>query len=171
MCALLCLSVCSTHSWSWPSLCPASPRSSWQPRRPWGATAKSQSLKTIRANANDSQTSPASSTGLRMMTISNPLVFVFFPPKGHKMPPNSSQCFRTDHRLILPLCLVLKLCTAIMCFLFVAAIARVCCWCWHWLLQYACEECGIPVAKVQDSLHTEGRIHKGSYLQTAFVQV
>lgn len=30
----------STRSWSWPSLCPASLRSSWQPRRPWGVTAK-----------------------------------------------------------------------------------------------------------------------------------
>lgn len=164
----ICLSVRSTHSWSWPSLCPASPRSSWQPRRPWGATAKSQSLKTIRADANDSQ---ASQTSQHLL-----LVYVWWPSatckclcffsKGHKIPLRSSPCFCTDARYILPLCLVLNPHTAIMCFLFAAAVAHMCCWCWLWLRQNAYQECRITVAKVQDSLHTKGHIHQGSYLTT-----
>ncbi len=47
--------------------------------------------------------------------------------KGHKIPLRSSQCFCTDARFILPLCLVLNSHTAITCCLFVAAIAHVCC--------------------------------------------
>lgn len=47
----------SIRSWSWPSLCPASLRSSWRPRRPWGVTAKllspppsSSSLKNLKGS-------------------------------------------------------------------------------------------------------------------------
>ena len=115
----LCPSVCSIHSWRWPSLCPASLRSSWQPRTPWGATAKSQSLKTINVNAIDSRTSHHHLTGLRMTTISDLL----------KESQTASPLFSSVSVLmpdVPPLCLVLKLHTAMMCSPFLAARARVC---------------------------------------------
>lgn len=50
--------LCSIHSWNWPSRCPASPLSFWQPRRLWGVTAKplSLSLKSPLADASDTWT-------------------------------------------------------------------------------------------------------------------
>lgn len=109
---------------------------------------------------------PASSSGLRMMTISNLLVFVFFSKVSQ--PLHSSQCFCTDARFIFHLlCLVPKPHTAIMCFLFVAARARVCVLVMLALLQYAYQECGFTVAKVRDSLHNKVHIHTGSYLTTS----
>lgn len=144
-------SVCSIHSWRWPSLCPASPRSSWQPRTPWGATAKSQSLKTISANAIDSQTSHHHLTGLRMTTISDLL----------EESQTASPLFSSVSVLmpdVSPLCLVLKLHTAMMCFSISCSQSTCLCvvdvdtGCYR--MHY--QECGIPAAKVQDSSHTKG---------------
>lgn len=72
--------LCSIHSWNWPSRCPASPLSFWQPRKLWGVTAKPLSLllKSPLADASDIWT--PSSSGLQMIVVS-------------QMPLHVCQCF------------------------------------------------------------------------------
>lgn len=129
---ILCVhsfSVCSIHSWSWPNRCPASLHLSWLLKRPWRATAKSQSLKTIKAIMPVTSKPASIFKGSTYHEHQPARGHVLFFLKGDWMP---LQFQRTEAIFILLLCLVPKLHEAIMYFLFVAAIARVCCW--HTLL-------------------------------------
>lgn len=145
-------SCCSIRSWGWPSPCPALPRSSWQPRRPWGAIAKSQSLRTIGANSS-LQNLPL----LQTMTISNLRVFFLFFKRSYSAASISSVflCWLYIYLTFVPCSKAAY--SHNVSSLSLAATACLCvCSCWHWLL---------CISGMQDQFYSRHFAHRGQYSQ------